>query len=377
MIKVLVVDDSALMRRVLSGILTGSGDMDVVTARDGEDALARLHDIRPDVITLDVNMPNMSGLACLDRIMIERPCPVVMVSSLTAAGADVTLSALQLGAVDFLAKPAGAISLALDDLAPVLVEKVRGAARARISPVQRLTERVRARLPPAPRPRTPAAVASFASPPVERAGVGVPGKGQDRCSGAEAVSDAVVLVGASTGGPPALDALLTRLPAHFPWPVVVAQHMPAAFTGPLARRLDRACALAVTEVTGLLPLAPGSVYIGRGDADILVGLRQGAPVVMAAPSSQEHRWHPSVERLVRSAMAHLPPERLIGVLMTGMGNDGAPAMTELRRAGGHTIAEAEETAIVWGMPGELVKAGGAEEVLNLDRIAAKLLEWAQ
>jgi len=372
-IKVLVVDDSALMRRVLSGILSEAGGMDVTTARDGQEALARLHEIRPDVVTLDVNMPNMGGLDCLDRIMIERPCPVVMVSSLTVAGAETTLSALQLGAVDFLAKPAGAISLALEDLAPVLIEKVRGAARARISPVQRLTERVRARLPPVPRQHAP----SFSLPLVGRAEVGVPGKGLDQCSSGAAASDMVVLVGASTGGPPALDALLTSLPENFPWPIVVAQHMPAAFTGPLARRLDRACALTVTEVAGLQPLTPGNVYIGRGEADILVGQRQGAPVVMAAPASAEHRWHPSVERLVRSAMAHLPPERLIGVLMTGMGNDGAPAMTQLRQAGGHTIAEAEETAIVWGMPGELVKAGGAEEVLTLDRIAAKLLDWAQ
>jgi two-component system chemotaxis response regulator CheB len=359
-IKVLVVDDSALMRRVLSGILTDTGEMDVTTARDGQEALARLHDIRPDVVTLDVNMPNMNGLDCLDRIMIERPCPVVMVSSLTATGAEVTLSALHLGAVDFLAKPAGAISLALDDLAPVLIEKVRGAARARISPVRRLTERVRARIQTLDRPaRRPAPEPASVSRPLS------------------ATSDAVVLVGTSTGGPPALEALLTRLPQDFPWPIVVAQHMPAAFTGPLARRLDRACALSVIEVTSPHPLAPGYAYIGHGDSDILIARRQGAPVVMAAPASQEHRWHPSVERLVRSAMAHFPAASLIGVLMTGMGNDGAAAMTELRQAGGHTIAESEDSAVVWGMPGELVKAGGAEEVLKLDRIAARLLEWAQ
>jgi two-component system chemotaxis response regulator CheB len=187
----------------------------------------------------------------------------------------------------------------------------------------------------------------------------------------------VVLVGTSTGGPPALEALLSPLPADFPWPVLVAQHMPAAFTGPLSRRLDRLCPLRVIEVTRPVPLDPGTVYVGRGDADIIVGMRPGGPVPMAAPSSAEYRWHPSVDRLVASAMAHIEPARLIGVLMTGMGNDGAAAMTRLLAAGGRTIAEAEESAVVWGMPGELVRAGGAEILAPLDSIAHHLLEWAQ
>ncbi len=357
-----MVDDSALMRRVLTDIFRAEGDLEVAFARDGLDALSLLHEFQPDVVTLDVNMPRMDGLSCLDRIMVERPCPVVMVSSLTEAGADVTLEALQLGAVDFIAKPAGAVSLAIDELGPVLVDKVRLAARARLSGTRRLAERVRLRangaIRAAPLPRRPYSAAAATPPPLA-------GR-----------AEVVVLVGTSTGGPPALDALLAPLPADFPWPVVVAQHMPAAFTGPLARRLDRLCALSVTEVTRPMPLAAGHVYIGRGDADIILGMRADGPIVMAAPSLPEHRWHPSVERLVTSAVEHLGAARLIGVLMTGMGNDGAVAMTRMRAEGGRTVAEAEETAVVWGMPGELVRRGGADIVLPVQDIAAQLLRWA-
>jgi len=365
-IKLLVVDDSALMRRLLLRVFTAEGDFEVEVARDGRDALDRLASFAPDVITLDVEMPHMGGLACLDAIMLVRPCPVVMVSSLTTAGAEVTLEALALGAVDFVPKPDGAISLSIDDMAPVLVRTVREAARVRVRRSLRLTERVRLRahggaaVPAAPGLRAPDGATQPKPEPAAPL----------------AMADCIVVVGCSTGGPPALDALLAPLPESFPWPILVAQHMPATFTGPLARRLDRLCALTVIEVIAPMPIAPGHVYIGRGDADIIVSKRPAGPVVMAAPALAEHRWHPSVDRLVTTTMQHVPAARLIGVLMTGMGNDGAAAMTLLHAAGGRTIAEAEETAVVWGMPGELVRAGGADAVLPLDRIARRLLDWA-
>jgi two-component system, chemotaxis family, protein-glutamate methylesterase/glutaminase len=182
----------------------------------------------------------------------------------------------------------------------------------------------------------------------------------------------MVLVGTSTGGPPALEALLVALPDTFPWPILVAQHMPAGFTGPLAKRLDGICALNVVEASRAMPIQPGCVYIGRGDADIVVSRRAAGLVVTAAPARRTYLWHPSTDRLVRTAMEHMPASQLIGVLMTGMGDDGADAMTELRAKGGRTIAEAEETAIVWGMPGELVRKGGADWVLPLPRIARRL-----
>ncbi len=306
--------------------------------------MERLRDFKADVVTLDIHMPEMDGLACLDRIMIERPCPVVMVSSVTAAGADETLEAMQLGAVDFIGKPAGAISLAIDELAPLLVEKVRAASKARLRRSLRLAERVRRQ-----------AGDMLSGSGVRQRLPARPSIAPTRAGTFSGARNGLVLVGTSTGGPLALDALLSPLPANFPWPMLVAQHMPATFTGPLARRLDRLCALTVVEVTRPTTIEPGYVYIGKGDADMIVSLRGGTPVVMAAPALAEYRWHPSVDRLVASAMQHIPASQLIGVLMTGMGNDGAATMTRLRKDGGSTIAEAEETAVVWSMPGELVK----------------------
>jgi two-component system chemotaxis response regulator CheB len=360
-IKLLVVDDSALMRRLLGEVFKSQGDFDVEFARDGFEALERLHTFNADVVTLDINMPNMDGLACLDRIMVEHPTRVIMVSSLTAAGASVTLDALEKGAVDFIAKPSGAASLAIDELGPRLVDKVRAAATAKLRPALRLAERIRhktqvaTKAEAAPRrPTAPAALRFVAPGP----------------------ADKVVVVGTSTGGPPALDALLSPLPADFPWPVIVAQHMPAAFTGTLARRIDRLCSLNVVEVTHPMPIERGYVYIGKGEADLIVAKRGGVVVATSVPASAEYRWHPSVDRLVTSAMEQFGAARVVGVLMTGMGNDGATAMTRLFREGGHTIAEAEETAVVWGMPGELVQAGGAEIVAPLDAIAGHLLSLA-
>jgi two-component system, chemotaxis family, protein-glutamate methylesterase/glutaminase len=359
-IRLLIVDDSPLMRRLIGGVFAPEGDFEIAYARNGLEALEQLTTFEPDVITLDVNMPEMDGLTCLDRIMIERPCPVVMVSSLTEAGAGITLEAMDLGAVDFVTKPEGAVSLEIDTLAPRLIEAVRTASKARLRKSLRLAERVRLRSGLGVKPR--ATARKPASTPARKRVVPT------------TPLDGIVLVGASTGGPPALDALLSRLPAHFPCPVLVAQHMPASFTGPLARRLDKLCALDVIEVTHPMPLTPGTVYIGRGDADIILGMRSTGPVVLSAPSLPEHRWHPSVDRLVESAMQHFAPGKLIGVLMTGMGSDGASAMTRLRAEGGRTVAEAEESAVVWGMPGELVRMGGAEMVAPLDQIADQVMD---
>jgi two-component system chemotaxis response regulator CheB len=357
LIRLLIVDDSALMRKLLGQIFAAEQDFVIEFARDGAEALTIISSFRPDVVTLDIHMPLMDGLACLDRIMLEHPCPVVMVSSLTEEGAEETFAALEMGAVDFIAKPSGAISLSIEELTPRLVEKVRTAAAVRIRRSRRLAERVRL-------------VQPMSSPekvrPSHRTHPGRPSPEPGRAG--------LVLIGTSTGGPPALDAVLGELPSDFAWPVVVAQHMPGSFTGPLAKRLDKLCALTVSEVSRQTRLEPGNIYIAKGDADILISSRAGALVAMAAPSDRAYRWHPSVERMVRSAMKHVPAVDLVGVLMTGMGNDGAAAMTELQAAGGYTIAEAEETAVVWGMPGELVRLGGANEIKRVDEIGSALLD---
>jgi two-component system chemotaxis response regulator CheB len=353
-IKVLVVDDSALVRKLFSQVLAEDSDFTVEVARNGLEALAQLEAFMPDVITLDVQMPQMNGLQCLDRIMVQRPCPVVMVSSVTAEGAEATLEALRLGAVDFVPKPTGAVSLRMQEFGPILTGKVRTAAAARLPASHRLRERVQFKIGGTTAKRR-------APPAADTVDVAAPPGG-----------DGLVLVGTSTGGPPALEALLEPLPADFPWPILVAQHMPAGFTGPLAKRLGGLCALTVLEVTQPTRLQAGCAYIGRGDADLVVSRRPSGLVAMTVPSNPDYPWHPSTDRLVRSAMHYLPADHLVGILMTGMGNDGAEALASLRAQGGATIAEAEETAIVWGMPGELVRAGGAAYVVPLPNIAQRL-----
>jgi two-component system chemotaxis response regulator CheB len=374
MIKLLIADDSALMRKLLGGVFSAEGDFDVRFARNGREALALAKSFEPDVVTLDIHMPEMDGLDCLDRIMVETPRPVVMLSALTADGAEATFQALELGAIDFMAKPAGPVSLEIDALRPLLVEKIRTAAAAKLRRSLRLRDRVRHRMEQAQsharsqaRSRGRAqAMATAAVPPMPRP---VPSPARDA-----AATAGLVLIGASTGGPPAIEAVVANLPGGFPWPIVVAQHLPASFTGTFARRLDALCALRVVEVTQPTPLRPGHVYIGRGDADVVVAPRAFGPIVLNAPASADYPWHPSVERLVTSALTVFPAASLMGVLLTGMGSDGAEAMTRLKAEGGRTIAESETTAVVWGMPGELVKNGGAGLVVPLGQIAATILD---
>jgi two-component system chemotaxis response regulator CheB len=356
-IKLLIADDSALMRKLLEGIFRAEGDFDIRLARNGSEALELVRSFDPGVVTLDVQMPGMDGLTCLGQIMIESPRPVVMISALTDQGAEATLEAIELGAVDFIAKPGGTVSLEIDRLRPLLVEKVRGAANIRIRRTLRLTERIRHQFRDAgvlPRPlRSQRALAA-----TDQAGS----------------SPGLVLLGTSTGGPAALDIVLPQLPAEFPWPVLVAQHMPAAFTGPFAKRLDRQCGLQVVEVNRPMPLEAGTIYIGLGDADLIVSRRSTGAIAMSVPAQRDYPWHPSVERMVTSALDQYAATQLIGVLMTGMGRDGADAMTRLHKQGGRTIAEAESSAIVWGMPGELVRNGGAEQVRVVEEIAAAIAE---
>jgi two-component system, chemotaxis family, protein-glutamate methylesterase/glutaminase len=364
-IKLLIADDSALMRKLLEDIFLQEGDFNIRLARNGNEALDLVRLFDPQVVTLDVQMPGMDGLACLGQIMIEAPRPVVMISSLTAEGAEATLEAIELGAVDFIAKPGGTISLEIERLRPILVEKVRAAANARIRRTLRLTERIRHQMRGAGlATRTRAVVApATRQPNLDR--------GASRCG--KGASPGLVLIGTSTGGPAALDIVLPQLPPDFPWPVLVAQHLPASFTGAFARRLDRECHLNVVEVDQPMPLKPGTVYIGKGDADVMVAPRAAGLSAMPVPAKAQYLWHPSVERMVASALEHFEAPHMIGVMMTGMGNDGAEAMKRLRQGGGRTIAEAESTAIVWGMPGELVKNGGAEMVRPLDDIAATII----
>jgi two-component system chemotaxis response regulator CheB len=360
--KVLVVDDSALMRKLLTGVLVDGG-YEVKSARNGAEGVEMVVQWQPDVVTLDINMPEMDGLTALSLIMSARPTPVIMVSSLTEKGALATFEALALGAVDFIPKPGGTISLHVDDIKLMLLDKVRSASRARMGGAAGAAAgaAVGSRQRPAPARTTPKpapspAVAATAGP---RAGL-LPG---------------LVLVGVSTGGPRTLEDILPRLPANFPWAILVSQHMPANFTDTFARRMDGLCALKVVEVATAMPLQAGHVYIGRGGTDLTVSDRAGVLHAAPRPETPTVLWHPSVEVMVDSAMKHLPPQRLVGVMLTGMGNDGAAAMKRLHAAGGKTIAESAETAVVFGMPHELIELQGASLVLPCHNIAAQLRTW--
>jgi len=354
MTKLLIVDDSALMRRQLTQIFLSAGDFEICQARNGREAVAQNRAFQPDVITLDINMPEMDGLTALSLIMVERPVAVVMLSSLTEHGALATFEALNLGAVDYIVKPGGTISLSIDAIRDDLVDKVRAAAHARIKgkrfAAQGLAQRLRDdRKEAAARPET-----------VRR---GIAGEG-------------MVVIGVSTGGPRTLEEILPQLSAEFPWPILVAQHMPASFTKSFADRLDRVCALQVVEAASPMPIKSGTVYIAKGGADMVVTTRGGMLSVVPKPEDHHHLWHPSVELLGRSVLEHCDPARVMGVMLTGMGHDGSDAFAEIKQRGGRTIAESEESAVVFGMPKALIDKRGASIVLAAEKIAAQLNVWS-
>lgn len=363
-IRLLVVDDSALMRKLLVSIFQNEGDFEIRTARNGAEALLELGRFEPDVVTLDINMPEMDGLTALSMLMAQRPTPVVMVSSLTEKGAMATLEALALGAVDFIPKPGGTISLSMDLVQDMLVSKVRTAAKAKIAGGRRVKSgRVAESL--APRVTKPIPV------------VKVPEKAQvvSPVSNIQYRSFGLVAIGVSTGGPRALEQILPQFTADFPWPILVAQHMPGTFTEAFAKRLDGLCALNVLEVSRPMPVEPGKIYIGRGGTDMMLVDRLNVLTVLPKPENSEYLWHPSVEALMKSVQKTMQPSQFLGVMLTGMGYDGAQTMTELKQAGARTIAESEETATVFGMPAELIRREGASVVLPVHEIAKQINHW--
>ena len=361
MIKLLIVDDSALMRRQMGEVFRSEGDFEIQLAHNGVEALQANLEFEPDVITLDINMPEMDGLTALSRLMLERPVPVVMVSSLTEQGALATFEALNLGAVDYIPKPDGTISLTIGTIRNELVAKVRSAAAAHLK---------------APRARGTAPYGNRARELVQQLRDQKKTAAEERALLRQSIVGAgLVLIGVSTGGPRTLEDVLPQLPADFAWPVLVAQHMPQSFTKSFADRLDQLCALRVVEASAPLALQPGTIYLGMGGADMVLSMRGGRLTVLPKPESPLHLWHPSVELLGRSALEQCDPTKVIGVMLTGMGNDGSQAFTEIHRRGGRTIAESEASAVVFGMPKELIDLGGASVVLPAERVVAQILSW--
>jgi len=354
-IKVLIVDDSALVRRLMTEILESDREIEVIgAAADPYAAREKIKQLNPDVITLDVEMPRMDGITFLENLMRLRPMPVVMVSSLTEHGADVTLRALELGAVDFVAKPKIDVAGTLTDYADEITTKVKVAARARVSARS------------AASPRVAAVAPKFSADAVLPAGA--------NARGVLRTTEKVIAIGASTGGTEALRALISALPPHAP-AIVISQHIPAAFSGPFAERLNSASAMSVCEAQNGQYVLPGHVYVAPGDRHLIIE-RDGARYrcrLNDGPPVNRHR--PSVDVMFRSVAQNLGPNA-IGVILTGMGDDGARGLKEMRDAGAQTIAQDEHTSVVWGMPGSAVKLGAAEQVLPLLQIPAQLLELA-
>jgi two-component system chemotaxis response regulator CheB len=342
-VKVLVVDDSSLMRSHICSALI-ENQMLTATAANGQECLDKLDSFMPDVITLDINMPVMDGLACLKRIMQQRPTPVVMVSSLTQKNADETLQALDLGAVDYVAKPHGPVSLTLNRSKYMLVSKVLNASRVKVKAKSPCYEN-------SVRPRV----------------------SYDTAYLSHTSNFELVLMGVSTGGPSSLQEILPRLPASYPYPILIAQHMPSRFTEVFAARLNKMCDLAVSELNEPTVLEAGHAYIAKGDANVEVFSKAGRLWARPSTEQSEHIWRPSVTHLVESALKVVTYRKLCCVQLTGMGNDGAAAMAKAHQLGATTIAEAESTATVYGMPKELVKLGGASKVLPNYDIAQALL----
>jgi two-component system chemotaxis response regulator CheB len=356
-IRVLIVDDSALVRQILTEILSADRQIEVVgVASDAHVAREKIKSLNPDVITLDVEMPKMDGVTFLRNLMRLRPMPVVMVSSLTEHGADVTLDALAMGAVDYLPKPKIDLAATLKDYGDQLTEKVKMAARAR----------VRALDPQRPMPQLPQAKPSYGADAVIPAGA--PARHLR-------TTDRIIAIGASTGGTEAIKEVLMGFPPDTPG-VVVTQHIPKAFSGPFAKRMDQCCQMTVYEAQDGQQILPGHVYIAPGDQHLLV-IRDGARYVCRLDDGTPvNRHKPSVDVLFRSVAQNVG-RNAIGLLLTGMGKDGARGMKEMREAGSPTIAQDEATSVVWGMPGEAVSIGAAEKVLPLGEIASATIRLSE
>ena len=344
--RVVVVDDSALVRSLLTEIINRQSDMECVgSASDPFAAREMIRNLNPDVITLDVEMPRMDGIDFLSKLMRLRPMPVVMVSTLTERGAEVTLKALELGAIDFVAKPKIGVADGLKQLADEITEKVRTASKARVS--------------------KPAALASTA------AGAAAPARPVPQSIG-RLSTEKLVFIGASTGGTEATKELLMSLPPDSPG-VVITQHMPPGFTKSYASRLDGLCKIRVKEAVDGERILPGHAYIAPGGFHLSVE-RSGANYIARVSDGEPvNRHKPSVEVLFESA-ARVVGQNAMGIMLTGMGADGAKAMRTMRDAGSYNVCQDEATCVVFGMPREAIAAGAAHEVLPLGKIAQHLID---
>ncbi len=345
-IKVLVVDDSAFMRKIIGDIVSGDNELELVgIARNGKDALSKIGVLKPDVMTLDVEMPVLNGLETLRQLMGIGPLPVIMVSSHTRQGSETTLEALSAGAVDFVAKPSIIKGESREELETMLPQKIKTAAKARLFPGLQEDE-------------SPVAAGK------ERVAAAIAGQG-GAYPKAGGMTNYVVAIGASTGGPRALENVFRGFPEDLPAAIMVTQHMPAGFTESLAKRLDRVSKLKVKEAGGGERIFPGQAYVAPGGYHLLV--KGGQTQLSSTPPVQHVR--PSVDVMMESIAQYYGPSA-IGVLLTGMGKDGAEGMAQIKRNGGKTIVQDPATAVIASMPQAAIKNGAADEIVPLDKIAA-------
>ncbi len=359
-IKVLVIDDSALVRNMLTEILNSDSNIDVVgTASDPVVARNKIKLLNPDVLTLDVEMPEMDGITFLRNLMRLRPMPVVMVSTLTEQGADVTLDAMELGAVDFITKPKTDFTNTIKSYSEELIQKVKMASKAKVQPLSNLKKRkvTLDDLPDVGPARTADAIISK----------------QARTRPFK-TTDKIIAIGSSTGGTEALKEVLAEFPADAP-ATVISQHIPGAFSGPFAARVNQLTAVNVKEAEDGEQILRGHVYIAPGGKHLLVE-RSGARFICRlndGPAVNRHK--PSVDVMFR-AIAQNVGANAVGVILTGMGNDGAQGLKEMQEIGSPTIVQDEKTSVVWGMPGEAVKLGAADEIQPLGKVAGRIIEQA-
>ena len=347
-IRVLVADDSALMRNLISRLLGRAPDILVAaTARDGEDAVEKAIELKPDVVTMDINMPKLDGISAMQMILAKKICPVIMLSSLTQQGAVETFECLELGAFDFVAKPDGTVSAKLDSIAEELISKVRAAAAS--GGLKRLRPKPAASTPPRQLGRP---TVRPASPPSSEM--------------------RAIAIGISTGGPTTISTLLPGLPADLPAAIFLVQHMPAAFIPTYVSRLQKECAIEVVEAETGASVHAGCCYVASDNLHLCPYRKLSGEVVLRRPSQPKTLFVPGVGVMMDSVLS-IYGARTIGVLMTGIGDDGADQMVRIREAGGVTIAESEESCVVFGMPYQAIARGGAEIVLPSWEIAARLI----
>jgi len=341
-IRVVVIDDSAFMRKAIGSMLENDPEIEVVgTAKNGAEGLELIRRLDPDVVTLDIEMPIMDGLTALKHIMMEMPRPVIMISSLTVEGAEATLKALDAGAVDFIPKKLSRVSLEIINIENDLRDKVKAVSRRKGML----------------RPPKPRAVVHPVTPPV---------------SGSRGLPRTMVAVGVSTGGPPVVQSILAQLPAEFAATILIAQHMPRAFTGPFAKRLDSLSPLTVSEAQDGDPVASGRVYVAPGGSHLRLR-REGARMAVEVGSEPASAlYKPSANELFAS-VAEVCGSRAVGLILTGMGNDGLEGMRRLKAAGGRVLAQSDATCVVYGMPKAVVDAGLADEIVDLQDIPSALL----